>query len=55
MTTVYRAHLGLVVPDGDCAPRVGTQTRRWQEGDLFGLDDTVNHEAWNRTRHGRAR
>jgi aspartyl/asparaginyl beta-hydroxylase (cupin superfamily) len=49
VTTVYRAHLGLVVPDGDCALRVGTQTRRWQEGDLFVFDDTVNHEAWNRT------
>jgi beta-hydroxylase len=49
VTSVYRAHLGLVVPDGDCALRVGTQTRRWTEGGLFVFDDTVEHEAWNRT------
>ncbi|WP_323373648.1 aspartyl/asparaginyl beta-hydroxylase domain-containing protein [Plantactinospora alkalitolerans] len=47
VTTVYRAHLGLVVPDGDCALRVGSQTRPWQEGGLFLFDDTVDHEAWN--------
>lgn len=47
VTTVYRAHLGLVVPDGDCALRVGSQIRPWQEGGLFVFDDTVDHEAWN--------
>jgi aspartyl/asparaginyl beta-hydroxylase (cupin superfamily) len=47
VTTVYRAHLGLVVPDGDCALRVGSQTRPWREGGLFVFDDTVDHEAWN--------
>src|SRR5262249_34154319 len=31
VTTVYRAHLGLVVPDG-CALRVGNETRAWREG-----------------------
>ncbi len=47
VTTVYRAHLGLVVPGGDCALRVGSQTRAWQEGGLLVFDDTVDHEAWN--------
>jgi aspartyl/asparaginyl beta-hydroxylase (cupin superfamily) len=47
VTTVYRAHLGLVVPDGDCALRVGSQTRPWHEGRLLVFDDTVDHEAWN--------
>lgn len=47
VTTVYRAHLGLVVPDGDCALRVGPQTRPWQEGGLLVFDDTAEHEAWN--------
>ncbi|MBU2665631.1 aspartyl/asparaginyl beta-hydroxylase domain-containing protein [Actinoplanes bogorensis] len=47
VTTVYRAHLGLVVPEGECALRVGSQTRPWQEGGLFVFDDTVEHEAWN--------
>ncbi len=48
VTTVYRAHLGLVVPD-NCALRVGTETRRWRTGDLLLFDDTINHEAWNRS------
>ncbi|MFG3701739.1 aspartyl/asparaginyl beta-hydroxylase domain-containing protein [Micromonospora sp. NPDC047620] len=28
---------------------VGNQTRRWHEGSIFVFDDTVEHEAWNRT------
>jgi beta-hydroxylase len=39
----------LVVPDGDCALRVGVETRRWSEGGVAVFDDTVEHEAWNRT------
>ncbi|WP_231925988.1 aspartyl/asparaginyl beta-hydroxylase domain-containing protein [Micromonospora echinofusca] len=46
VTTVYRAHLGLVVPE-DCALRVGDETRQWREGKTFVFDDTVTHEAWN--------
>ena len=39
-------HLPLVVPDG-CRFRVGGETRRWQEGEAFAFDDTIEHEAWN--------
>lgn len=46
--TVYRAHLGLVVPT-DCAIRVGNDTRAWREGEAMVFDDTVEHEAWNRS------
>jgi ornithine lipid ester-linked acyl 2-hydroxylase len=46
VTTVYRAHLGLVVPQ-DCGLRVGDETRQWREGETFVFDDTVTHEAWN--------
>ncbi|MEU7588207.1 aspartyl/asparaginyl beta-hydroxylase domain-containing protein [Micromonospora sp. NPDC049230] len=46
VTTVYRAHLGLVVPQ-HCALRVGDETRQWREGETFVFDDTVMHEAWN--------
>ncbi|MEU3117178.1 aspartyl/asparaginyl beta-hydroxylase domain-containing protein [Micromonospora chalcea] len=46
VTTVYRAHLGLVVPE-DCALRVGDETRQWSEGESLVFDDTVTHEAWN--------
>ncbi|BCJ70144.1 aspartyl/asparaginyl beta-hydroxylase domain-containing protein [Polymorphospora rubra] len=49
VTTVYRAHLGVVVPDDGCALRVGSQVRSWQEGGLLVFDDTVEHEAWNRS------
>lgn len=48
VTTVYRAHLGLVTPEG-CGLRVGRETRRWREGEVLVFDDTVNHEAWNRS------
>lgn len=46
VTTVYRAHLGLVVPE-DCALRVGDETRQWREGKTLVFDDTVTHKAWN--------
>lgn len=46
--TVYRLHMGLVVPP-DCALRVGTDTRPWREGECLVFDDTVEHEAWNRS------
>ena len=39
-------HLPLVVPDG-CRFRVGGETRAWREGEAFGFDDTIEHEAWN--------
>jgi ornithine lipid ester-linked acyl 2-hydroxylase len=44
--SVYRLHLGLVVPPG-CRLRVGEETRSWQEGRCLIFDDTVEHEAWN--------
>jgi len=46
--TVFRAHLGLIVPD-DCALRVGAETRPWREGECAVFDDTSEHEAWNRS------
>lgn len=44
-----RCHLGIEVPDGDCAIRVGGETRSWQEGRCLVLDDHFQHEAWNHT------
>jgi ornithine lipid ester-linked acyl 2-hydroxylase len=52
VTTVYRAHLGLVVPEG-CALRVGDETRDWREGETLIFDDTSTHEAWNRSQQSR--
>ena len=50
--TVYRIHLGLVVPP-DCALRVGSETRAWAQGECLIFDDTVEHEAWNRSAEAR--
>lgn len=41
-------HLPLIVP-GDCMLRVGNQQRPWQEGQMLIFDDSMEHEAWNRS------
>ena len=46
-------HLPLIVPPG-CAFRVGGETRDWREGEAFAFDDTIEHEAWNRSDRDRA-
>ncbi len=48
-----RVHLGLQVPDGDCAIKVDNQVKGWKSGELLVFDDRVWHEAWNMTRHER--
>jgi aspartyl/asparaginyl beta-hydroxylase (cupin superfamily) len=46
-------HLPLIVPE-DCGFRVGGETRHWREGEAFAFDDTIEHEAWNRSSRDRA-
>ena len=46
-------HLPLIVPPG-CAFRVGGETREWREGEAFAFDDTIEHEAWNKSGQDRA-
>jgi aspartyl/asparaginyl beta-hydroxylase (cupin superfamily) len=46
-------HLPLIVPPG-CGFRVGGETRSWQEGCAWVFDDTIEHEAWNRSDRLRA-
>ena len=41
-------HLPLIVPAG-CSFRVGNQLREWREGELLIFDDSMEHEAWNRS------
>ena len=41
-------HLPLIIPDG-CEFRVGGETRNWVKGEAFVFDDTIEHEAWNRS------
>jgi aspartyl/asparaginyl beta-hydroxylase/uncharacterized protein DUF6817 len=44
-----RCHLGIAVPDGDCAIRVSDRVERWSEGRCLVFDDSFEHEAWNHT------
>ncbi|HEX8240083.1 MAG TPA: aspartyl/asparaginyl beta-hydroxylase domain-containing protein [Allosphingosinicella sp.] len=46
-------HLPLIVPPG-CAFRVGGETRSWEVGRAWAFDDTIEHEAWNRSDQVRA-
>jgi aspartyl/asparaginyl beta-hydroxylase (cupin superfamily) len=48
LNTRLIAHLPLIVPEG-CAMRVGDETRAWQTGKLALFDDSVEHEAWNKS------
>ena len=41
-------HLPLIVPP-DCALRVGNRQQAWREGELMIFDDSMEHEAWNRS------
>jgi beta-hydroxylase len=50
--SVYRLHLGLVVPEA-CSLRVGDEVRSWVEGECLIFDDTVEHEAWNHSNQSR--
>ena len=45
---VLRCHLGLVVPS-HCGLRVGAEVKCWTEGRCLVFDDTLEHEAWNRS------
>ncbi len=47
------AHLPLIVPP-DCAIRVGGTTHVWKPGEVCVFDDTLEHEAWNRSDELRA-
>ncbi|HVF37995.1 MAG TPA: aspartyl/asparaginyl beta-hydroxylase domain-containing protein [Sphingomicrobium sp.] len=41
-------HLPVLIPPG-CSLRVGNQQREWREGELLVFDDSMEHEAWNRS------
>ncbi|MCC7012326.1 MAG: aspartyl/asparaginyl beta-hydroxylase domain-containing protein [Planctomycetes bacterium] len=46
---ILRCHLPLIVPQGDLGLRSGADTRVWKPGKCLIFDDTIEHEAWNRT------
>lgn len=41
-------HLPVICPEG-CSFRVGSETRDWAFGQAWAFDDTIEHEAWNRS------
>ena len=41
-------HLPLIVP-AQCTFRVGNELRDWSKGNAWLFDDTIEHEAWNRS------
>lgn len=50
--TWYRAHVGLSVPEGDVALHVlepEPTLMRFVEGGVWAFDDSLEHEAWNKT------
>jgi aspartate beta-hydroxylase len=51
--TRLTVHLPLIVPP-DCGFRVGSETREWVPGQAWVFDDTIEHEAWNRSDAPRA-
>lgn len=57
MNLRLRIHLPLIVPspndDTDCGIRVGNMTRPWTTDKALVLDDSYNHEVWNRTKEQR--
>jgi aspartyl/asparaginyl beta-hydroxylase (cupin superfamily) len=46
--TRLRLHLGLIVPPG-CSIRVDKEERPWANGEFLLLDDSYEHEVWNRS------
>jgi len=48
MNTRLICHLPLIVP-GNCQLRVGNEIREVEEGKAWAFDDTIEHEAWNRS------
>jgi aspartyl/asparaginyl beta-hydroxylase (cupin superfamily) len=51
--TRLTVHLPLIVPP-NCGFRVGSETREWVPGKAWVFDDTIEHEAWNRSDAPRA-
>jgi aspartyl/asparaginyl beta-hydroxylase (cupin superfamily) len=46
---LVRCHLALKIPDGDCGLRVRGEESKWISGKCLFFDDTLTHEAWNKT------
>ena len=50
---ILRCHFPLIIPEGDCAIKVGNKIKKWIMNEYFIFDDTCYHEAWNNTSSNR--
>ena len=48
LNTRLICHVPLIAPE-NCALRVGNETRAWEVGKTLIFDDSMEHEAWNRS------
>jgi len=48
LNTRLLCHLPLIVPPG-CSFRVGNEEREWERGKAWLFNDSIEHEAWNRS------
>jgi len=46
---LFRIHLGIQIPNGDCGFWVDGQEKRWENGKAFLFDPLKIHKAWNKT------
>lgn len=53
LNTRLICHLPLIVPENCGSLRVGNEERAWVEGELLIFDDSIEHEAWNRSQQER--
>jgi beta-hydroxylase len=49
--TLYRVHLGLIVPGGvdECGMQVDSERTGWREGEVVVFNDARRHFVWNRS------
>ncbi len=48
LNTRLICHIPLIAPE-NCALRVGNETRAWVESEALIFDDSIEHEAWNKS------
>ncbi|HCQ29400.1 MAG TPA: hypothetical protein DIU39_03875 [Flavobacteriales bacterium] len=44
-----RAHLGIIIPEGDLGLKVENEIKKWETNHWLVFDDSKQHEAWNKT------
>lgn len=52
LNTRLICHVPMIIPE-NCALRVGNDTRSWKDGEALIFDDSIEHEAWNRSQEPR--